>query len=97
MKRKLVAEVDYLEQIVANRAAWLAIGEMPFDLQLLAQLERAVDVIRNQFLTLLAIHDSTRSLYCLLRSWRNLIRALCSCDFEVPTLTCRISEISSCS
>ena len=95
MLRKLMAEVNYLEQVVANCAARLAIGEMPFDLHLLAQLERPVDVIRNLFLTLPANHDSTRSLYCLLKSWRNLIRALCSWDFEVPTLTCRISEISS--
>ena len=57
MLRKLVAEVDYLKQVVANRTARLAIGEMPLDLHLLAPLERAVDVVRNQFLTLPANHD----------------------------------------
>ncbi|HYV06524.1 MAG TPA: hypothetical protein VFB82_18150 [Blastocatellia bacterium] len=56
MKRKLVAEVDYLQQVVANRAARLAVREMPFNLHLLAKLKRAIDVIGNQFLAILANH-----------------------------------------
>jgi len=44
LQRKPLAEVHYLEQVIADSAAGLAVSKMPFDVDLLPQLERPVDV-----------------------------------------------------
>jgi hypothetical protein len=41
-----MAEVNYLEKVIAHRAARLTVGQMTFDIDLFAQLKRAVDVFR---------------------------------------------------
>jgi hypothetical protein len=46
LHRKLLAEVDYLEQVVADSPARLAVSEMSFDVNLLAKFKGAVDVFR---------------------------------------------------
>ena len=51
-----MAEVDDLQQVVADGAAWLAVRQMTFDFSLLAQLQQPIYVIRYEFLTLRANH-----------------------------------------
>jgi hypothetical protein len=46
LHRKLLAEVNYLEQVVADRATGLAVAEMTLDVDLFAELKRSVDVFR---------------------------------------------------
>jgi hypothetical protein len=41
-----MAEVNYLEKVIAHGTARLTVGEMAFDIDLFAQLKRAVDVFR---------------------------------------------------
>jgi len=40
LRRKLLAEVNYLEQVVADSPARLTVAEMMLDVDLLAKLER---------------------------------------------------------
>jgi hypothetical protein len=44
LRRKLLAEVNYLEQVVADSPARLTVAEMTLDVDLLAKLERSVDI-----------------------------------------------------
>ncbi|HSB11611.1 MAG TPA: hypothetical protein VLM38_19135 [Blastocatellia bacterium] len=44
MQRKLLAKMNYLQQVISHRPAGLAIGEVTLDPNLLTQLERAVYV-----------------------------------------------------
>jgi len=46
LKWKLVAEVNYLEQVVAHRAARLTVSEVAFQVDLFPQLESTVNVFR---------------------------------------------------
>jgi hypothetical protein len=56
MKRKLMAEVHDLKQIVPDGATGFAVAEVMFELDLLAQFERPVDILRDQFFTIPAGH-----------------------------------------
>jgi len=44
LHRKLLAEVNYLKQIIADSPARLAVAEMALDVGLLAELKRSIDV-----------------------------------------------------
>jgi hypothetical protein len=44
LRRKLLAEVNYLEQVVTDSPARLTVAEMTLDVDLLAELERSVDI-----------------------------------------------------
>jgi len=44
LHRKLLAEVNYLEQVIANSPARFTVAEMTLDVDLLAKLKRSVDV-----------------------------------------------------
>ena len=50
-----------------------------------------------QVLNLASVLGSYSFAFCCLSKPRNFIRALCSCDFEVPTEQPSIRAISSCS
>jgi hypothetical protein len=41
-----MAEVNYLEKVIAHSTARITVREMTFDVDLFAQLQRAVDVFR---------------------------------------------------
>ncbi|HXI93047.1 MAG TPA: hypothetical protein VNO24_23825 [Blastocatellia bacterium] len=41
-----MAEVNYLEQVVADSSARLTVAEMTLDVNLLTKLERSVDIFR---------------------------------------------------
>jgi hypothetical protein len=43
---KLLAEVNYLEQVVTDGPTWFTVTEMTLDVDLLAKLKRSVDVFR---------------------------------------------------
>jgi hypothetical protein len=45
VQRKLLAEVNYLKQIVPHSAAWLTVRQMTLDVYLFPKLKRAVDII----------------------------------------------------
>jgi hypothetical protein len=45
MFRKLVAEVNYLEQVIPHGATRLAVAEVALYLDLLAQLKLAVNIV----------------------------------------------------
>jgi hypothetical protein len=42
---KLMAEVNYLEQVIPHGAAWLAVAEVAFYLDLLAKLKLPVNIV----------------------------------------------------
>lgn len=99
MQRQLSAELYNLQEIVSDTAAMLAFAHVVLYFRLLTQLERPINVIRKQIRTLIAKHTTPpfTQVFSFPSNCRNRIRALCNCDFDVPTVTFSISAISSCS
>jgi hypothetical protein len=56
LQGQLTAEMHDLKEIVADRPARLAVGQVSLDLHLLAKFQRTINVIRYEFSTLIAEH-----------------------------------------
>src|SRR4029450_7307772 len=79
-------------EICPHRLASIARRQMRLELEARALVERSIDVVTQRDFVILAVHCPVP-----LNIIRSFMRALCTCDFDVPSDTPRSLATSLCS